>query len=313
MGTRIDLWLQADQPTAAIAFAQVEELFRDVEQALSRFNPSSDLSRLNAQPETWVAVSKTLWNVLALSLEYADLTDGQFDPTLLHALRAAGYTESFDRMDVKEVKQAPSVGQIQGWRSIRLDEASRRVWLPQGIGLDFGGIAKGYAAQWAARLLGLWGPCLVDAGGDLVAGDEPSGMAGWPVKILAPRVDGQEAQRALVSLTVANQALATSGVDHRRWLVDGKPAHHIIDPRTGVPAVTDALTVSVIAPHGAEAEVWAKVAILRGTRGLDRLDQAGVPVLVIDGDHTLHINETMSRHIDQVDTQIILHTGQMII
>ena len=295
MGTRIRLWLDADPSTAPRALAEGEALFRDVEQALSRFNPNSELCHLNDRAGSWVTVSRTLWEVLHAALDYAEETGGLFDPTILNTLKSAGYNRSFSTIGRGGQAEAQPLSQPSAhWQDIQRDPSKHRVWLPPGLGLDFGGIAKGYTAQWAAQLLGLWGPSLVEAGGDVVAGDPPSGLEGWPVAIASPRVDESEPTTTVANLFVANGAVATSGIDHRQWLVNGKPAHHIIDPRTGEPAVTDALTVSVLAPSGTEAEVWAKVGLILGIEGgLDALNERRIPTLIIDQQYQLHINELM--------------------
>jgi thiamine biosynthesis lipoprotein len=300
MGTQIDLWVEADPPDAQAAFAEAEGCFRDAEAALSRFDPSSELSHLNARAGQWVPVSRLLWDVLLLALDYAAESDGIFDPTVLGALKAAGYDRSFTQIGSGgQAVGAQSHAPTGGWREIEVDSTGRAVWLPPGVGLDFGGIAKGYTAGWAARWLSVWGPGLVDAGGDLVAGDPPHGKPGWPVTILTPRIDGQVSDTALASLPLDNAALATSGIDHRFWLVDGKPAHHIIDPRTGQPADTDALTATVIAPSGSAAEVWAKVALIGGVEeGMALLSQRDIPALIVDQSRELHVSPLMQAQID---------------
>jgi thiamine biosynthesis lipoprotein len=301
MGTQIDLWVEADPSDAQAAFAEAEGCFRDAEAALSRFDPTSELSRLNARSGEWVAVSKLLWDVLIQALDYADETDGVFDPTVLGALKAAGYDRSFTQIGSGgQAAGGQAQTQTSGWREIDIDPSDRAVWLPPGVGLDFGGIAKGYTAGWAVRWLSVWGPGLVDAGGDLVAGDAPRGEPGWPVTILAPRINGQVSETTLASLPLNNAALATSGVDHRFWLVDGKPAHHIIDPRTGQPAATDALTVTVMASSGPAAEVWAKVALIGGVEtGMALLSQRGIPALIVDQDRAAHVSPLMQVRLDQ--------------
>jgi thiamine biosynthesis lipoprotein len=314
MGTQIDAWIEAEPESADQALGQVETLFRDVEAALSRFNPASELSKLNAQSETWVPVSKTLWSVLTLALEYAEETEGVFDPALLGALRAAGYSESFERIGYGgPIEPAGAAARTGGWRAIRLDAERRRVWLPGDAELDFGGIAKGYTAGWAALLIGLWGPCLIDAGGDLAAGDAPAGLPGWPVTILAPRIEGRESTGALVSLTLANNSLATSGVDLRRWKIGGRAAHHLIDPRTAQPAESEAVTVSALAPTGAAAEVWAKLGLIKGAAGLAALSERNIPALIISRDHALHFNNAMWQRIHEVDTEVevVVHSSEV--
>ena len=295
MGTNIRLWIEADPATAGQALADAEALFREVERALSRFASTSELCRLNEQTGQWVKVSKTLWAVLSVAIEFAEETDGLFDPTILNALKAAGYNRSFTAIGRGGKAQAQAIPPTAArWQDIRLDPTKRQVWLPDGLGLDFCGIAKGYTAQWAAALMGLWGPCLVDAGGDVVAGDPPAGWIGWPVSIAGPRRDDGKPPAPVADLLVANSAVATSGVDHRRWTVDGKPAHHIIDPRSGEPAVTDLLTVSMVGASAMEAEVWAKVGLILGIeKGMAALSKRGFPTLMIDPQLKQHTNKPM--------------------
>jgi thiamine biosynthesis lipoprotein len=299
MGTTIELWLDTDDESAWQAFLLIEELFYDVTRILSRFNPTSELSRLNVQSERWVPVSRTLWDVLDVALDFARDTQGLFDPTVLHSLKAAGYDRSF--VEIGSGGKAPprrAPYQAGQWQDVLMDPERRAVWLPPGVGLDFGGIAKGYTAQWAVQLLSVWGPCLVNAGGDIVAGHAPRTLAGWPVSVGVPRINGAESNADVAFFWLANEALATSGVDHRNWFSTGKPAHHIIDPRTGQPAITDVLTASVIAPTGSAAEVWAKVALILGTEmGVARLSREGLLVMLIDRHQALHLNPPMRKQI----------------
>ena len=112
--------------------------------------------------------------------------------------------------------------------------------------------------------LNQWGPCLVDAGGDVVAGDAPADHPGWPVALTAPSsVDAGEPEDVMV-LWLNNGALATSGVDYHHWTQDGRPRHHIIDPRTGVPALTDVVTATVLSADAMRAEAWAKATLIAG-------------------------------------------------
>ncbi|MCP4418154.1 MAG: FAD:protein FMN transferase, partial [Chloroflexi bacterium] len=96
MGSQISLWLEAEPHIVATAFAQVEALFAENERTLSRFLPESELSQVNGRSGQWVSVSNLLWDVLAEALAGAEATDGLFDPTMLTALEAAGYTHSFE-------------------------------------------------------------------------------------------------------------------------------------------------------------------------------------------------------------------------
>jgi thiamine biosynthesis lipoprotein len=152
--------------------------------------------------------------------------------------------------------------------------------------LDLGGVAKGWAAQRAMRKLERFGPALVDAGGDIAISGLRSGGRPWLVGIDDPRQEGE----SIGTLRLGRCGVATSGRDYRRWKQDGRWKHHIIDPRTGEPAVTDVLTATVIAQTVLDAEMAAKVVLILGSRkGLAWLE--GRPgyagVLVTDGGDVL--------------------------
>lgn len=300
MGCQMAAWLEIDdQAAAAAAFAEVEALFAKNEQALSRFRADSELTLLNANSGAWTPVSDLLWDVLTLALGMAAVTDGRFDPTLLTALEQAGYTESFERItsggdNGRWQAHALAVGR---WADVQLDEARQAVYLPEGVRIDFGGIAKGYTAQQAVNVLSTWGPCLVDAGGDLAAGAAPTGYPGWPVAVGAPWTKAAPTPEDLVTLWLAQGALATSGIDYRSWERDGQVKHHLIDPQTAVPADTDALTVTVLHQDAAQAEAWATATLVAGSRaGLDALVNLELAGLMVTGNGRVLVTPAMHRY-----------------
>jgi thiamine biosynthesis lipoprotein len=157
---------------------------------------------------------------------------------------------------------------------------TRCLTLPDGCRLDFGGVAKGWAAQQAAIRLAAAGPALVNAGGDIaITGLRPGGES-WPVGVADPFRPSMH----LEILHLEGGGVATSGKDYRRWTVNGQRQHHLIDPRTGLPAESDVLAATVIAPTVMIAEALAKLVLLSGSAaGLHLLDGdpalAGVIVL----------------------------------
>ena len=159
------------------------------------------------------------------------------------ALVAAGYDRTFDDVSA----EGPPVSARACGGVVRIE--GRTIELEPGFRLDLGGIAKGYAVDRAAELLSGVGPCLVNAGGDLVARDRS-----WPVGV--ETADGQ------ITLALEDGAIATSGTDRRRWRRGRAEAHHLIDPALGLPAASDYLRVTVIAPTATEAEVVAKAVFL---------------------------------------------------
>lgn len=292
MGCQIAAWLDIEGAyTAQAALDQVEALFRHNEQVLSRFLPDSELSLLNGRSEQWVSVSPLLWQVLTTALSLAELTEGLFDPTLLSAVEAAGYTRSFTQLDGTSASLSyPEPGR---WSAIRLDSVRQAVWLPAGVRLDFGGVAKGMTAQQAVDLLSAWGPCLVDAGGDLTAGAAPHHWAGWPVAVTIPTFAGETED--LFSLWLAESSLSTSGVDYRRWQQNGRLAHHIIDPRTGCPAATDLLTATVLLRNAAQAEAVATAVLVQGQEaGTAWLERYQIPAVLVNQAHSVYLTASMA-------------------
>lgn len=221
------------------------------EAALSRFDPSSDLSRLNANAGTWVDVDERLADALELALAARAETRGRFDPTILPALVAAGYDRSFEELDERPPRPA------DGWRAgATVEVDARRARVAAGAAVDLGGIGKGYAATRAlAAMRSAWPDlpgAVVDLGGDLGFSGCPPDGGPWRIDIADPRVPGRTAARVLL----AGGGIATSGRDVRRF-GPGRSLHHLIDPTTGAPAVPGPLAVTVVAPDPATAEAHA--------------------------------------------------------
>ena len=131
----------------------VETLFEEWEDALSRFRPGSELSRLNDRVGTPVRVGPILLAAVEASLAAARATGGLFDPTLRHELVRIGYDRSFDELGNEVVDRAGVPKGGGGWRRVALDRAGGTVTLPAGTGFDLGGIAKGMAVDAALELL----------------------------------------------------------------------------------------------------------------------------------------------------------------
>jgi FAD:protein FMN transferase len=267
--------------------SRVPEWFENWEQILSRFREDSELNRLNQSPGRVVQTSPVLWQVIQASLQAARQSNGLVSPTLLAALESSGYDRTFEALRPSTLRQRPGWMLPGDWRAIECDDATCSISLPPGVRLDLGGIAKGWAADQAARRLGIHAPALVNAGGDIeVTGPQANGDP-WPIGVADP----SEPDRNLELLMLAQGAVATSGRDYRRWRRNGVWQHHIIDPRTGEPADTDILTTTVIAPTAVEAEVAAKRVLILGSRaGLDWLEgestMAGL--IVLESGYVVH-------------------------
>jgi FAD:protein FMN transferase len=247
-----------------------------LEQRWSRFIDSSEICELNRRAGQAVAVSTETVLLVERAIEAWRMTGGGFDPTVLGAVLRAGYDVSFDTMPAE--KTAAHSALIVGCTDITVD--GHTVRFPSGIGFDPGGIGKGLAADIVIGELladGAAGAC-VNLGGDLrVAGSNPRGEA-WTIAIEHPSTDEPV---ALVGLHAG--AVATSTTLRRRWTVDGHVRHHLIDPTTGEPSLSDLELTTVITGQAWIAEVMAKAVLLRGSaRAFDIVDDSQVQVLTVD-------------------------------
>jgi thiamine biosynthesis lipoprotein len=278
MGTDVELLAYPELHLHVVD--QVQARFLEVEVALSRFRKDSELSRLNRSKGRLFRSSPLLQRVLTGALDAAVQSGGLFDPTVLSAVEAAGYTRSFDRMagevDSFEVEAAGRLTDIE----IREDGA---IVLHNGVRVDLGGYAKGWTVDSCEELLRGCDSWVVNAGGDLLArGAGPSGE-GWLVGIEDPF----DRSGDVGVLLARDCAVATSSRMRRRWATKSGQAHHIIDPATGRPADTGLASVTVIAGSSAQAEVLAKVLFLLGSRGgpryVETLEGVGAVFVLDDG------------------------------
>lgn len=259
---------------------EVPGWFENWEQTLSRFRADSELNLLNQQAGSVVHMSSELWDVMQAAMEAWHDSDGLVTPAVLPALEHAGYVRTFEQLDEVLPSDESVLPVRESIQEILLDANDHTILLPQGMKLDFGGVAKGWAAHQAMQRMSDLGPVLVDAGGDIAISDSLGDGTPWPIGVNDPFNRGAQIER----LYVHQGGVATSGRDHRRWQQSGEWRHHIIDPRAGLPAVTDLLSVTVIAETVMAAEMAAKVVLILGSEaGLDWLDgregMAGLAVL----------------------------------
>lgn len=263
MNTDVAAWLWCDDAsTARRALAAVQRTFAGAHARFTRFDAASELSALNASAGRPFSASPDLYEVVEWAMVFAGMTDGLFNPAIIGALEAAGYDRTFDV--VKSGVEGGSYD-LPSWPvtlpRIALDAERREITLPAGVRIDLGGIAKGWTVYRAARQLSAYGPCLVDAGGDMMTFGVAQGESAWRVGVADPL----DARRDLVTLRLRDGAVATSGIDRRRWRRNGAMQHHLIDPRTGRPSTGDLISATLIAPTTIEAEVYAKTVFLLGS------------------------------------------------
>ncbi len=260
------------------AFARIEEL----NGKLSDYDTDSELSQLSRTSGlgTNVVLSPDLWDVLARSQELAQASAGGFDVTvgpIVNLWRKARREHQLPRPDLLRAAR-----ERVGWPKLHLDARRRTARLDvEGMRLDLGAIAKGYAVDAALSVLAAHGiqSALVSGGGDLAVSAAPPGRKGWQIE-LAP-LDASNAPPARF-VALHHAALATSGDLFQHVEIDGRRYSHIVDPRTGV-GLTDHSLVTVIAPDCTTADSLATaVSVLGPARGLRLIqNRRGVEARII--------------------------------
>ncbi len=294
------------------AVALTKEHLAELDLAVSRFRPDSEVSRLAARAatgDTWCFASPLLADHVIMALRAARLSAGLVDPTVGSALVANGYDADLSVVRARrgiaptgaiagagagagagaEFRAAPGapVGPspaVPGWQRVFLDERTQRLSTPRGILLDFGATAKARAADSIAALLAgrLPGGFLVNLGGDIaVSGVVPDG--GWRIGVEA--ADGDIRQ----VVTSTGQAMATSSTRLRTWTAaDGEVHHHIVDPRTGRTARSPWAQVTCVAVSALEANTASTAAIVLAEAAPGWLEAHGIPARLdhLDGSVT---------------------------
>lgn len=274
-----------DTPTDAAfraAFARIKE----IEEHMSLHLSTSEIARVNsAAGKEAVAVSSDTFLVVKKALEIARLSSGAFDPTVGVLVQAWGIGgDSPRRPDDEEI--ARLLGLV-GWQRVVLDEEQETIFLAdEGMVLDLGAIAKGYAADEAARLLVEHGvrSAIVNLGGNvLTVGRKVDGSL-WKIGIQDP-----ESERGAYALIVEldDTSLVTSGPYERFFVLEGETYHHILDTTTGYPVENELISASIITKSSFLADALSTTLFALGPqRGLalvEGLDGVEAIMFTADG------------------------------
>jgi thiamine biosynthesis lipoprotein len=275
----------ADTQALPEAFAIVQAELQRIDETCSRFRDDSELAALNRSAGRSFAASPLLLEALAVALYAAARTDGDVDPTVGRSLGALGWDRDFTvvvaRRDAPRLRIVPAAG----WTRVRLDRARGTVRIPAGVEIDLGATAKALAADRCARAVhaATRTSTLVNLGGDIaLAGAAPG--AGWPVRVTDDHRSDVTAPGQTIALAAGG--LATSSTAVRRWRAGGVDLHHIVNPRTGIPAAEVWRTASVAAADCVQANSASTAAIVRGEGAVAWLETAGLPARLVRRDGT---------------------------
>jgi FAD:protein FMN transferase len=294
MGVEFEVVLYAaDEQQAKAALDAAMARIAELDKRLSDYDLASELSRLSATSDVRhndpargafapVTLSDDLWQVLSASQSLSEKSGGAFDVTVGPLTKL--WRRARRRRELPEPELLTAAKASVGYRFLQLDSRSKTATLLKpNMRLDLGGIAKGFAADEAVKVVqarGI-GRVLVRASGDIAAGDAPPGEKGWLVGI-APLEPDQPPERFLY---LANGAISTSGDARQHLVVAGHRYSHILDPRTREP-IEGRSSVTVVAPRGMLSDALASaVSVLGPQDGLQLIEQYdGTELLMVHED-----------------------------
>ena len=259
MGTRIvvELWA-TDQAQGDAAIEAVLAEMRRVDQAMSTYKPTSELSIVNARAaQQPIKISRELFDLLSTSLEYSRITDGAFDVTYA----SVGYMYDFRKHVRPDEKQIAAALPGINYRHVELDPKNSTVHFARpGVRVDLGGIGKGHAVDRGIAVLQARGidHALVTAGGDSRIIGDRFGQP-WVVGIRHP----DRKDEVIARIPLEDAALSTSGDYERYFDEDGVRYHHIIDPKTGHSA-SKVRSATIIGPTATRTDGLSKTAFVLG-------------------------------------------------
>ncbi len=272
MGTRCRVSLVEPNRKATNDFLQsLLEWVSDFEAKYSRFIDSSLISRINAAAgQHPVEIDEETNRILSLCAELHFFTQRVFDPTTLPLIRLWDWKKN--PAGLPSADAIARARELVGWNLVQ--RTANSVYLPKtGMALDLGGIGKEYAVDIVLQMGGTHGisNLLVDFGQDLRVQGKPPGKPAWHIGLEDPNNPGS----CWGSVAATDRAVASSGDYLRHFVLNGKRYGHILDPRTGYPAETDCLAVSIVAPSCTMAGILSTSAFILGPKaGYDMIHRS---------------------------------------
>jgi thiamine biosynthesis lipoprotein len=270
-----------DELALARIASAVRAVLDDAGRRLTRFDPASELSRINADPRAVVPVSPLVARLARSAVWAGAASGGLVDATLVDEIEAAGYATSrtglapaslADALAAAPARRAAAPRSSPGFARLSV-LAGDQIARPPGVRLDSGGLVKGLASDVAAERVPADVRFAISVGGDLALGG-----GDWEVAVTGA-ASGDEVHR----LRTRCAGVATSGVGERLWRrPDGAFAHHLLDPATGEPAWTGLVSATAAGSSALEAEVLAKTALLSGPMAARRVLRRHGGVLQLD-------------------------------
>ncbi|MBQ8000051.1 MAG: FAD:protein FMN transferase [Ruminococcus sp.] len=295
LDTVIDITAYGENAEDAVSAAK-DEVYR-LEKLLSVTDAGSDIYRINTSQGEAVKINNETLELIEKSLLMSDATEGNFDITMYNVIKLWGFTTGEYKVpDESEI--ADALANI-GNDKITLQDGNC-ITVSQGTELDLGGIAKGYIADKAAEVMisaeADYG--LISLGGNIrTVGEKPTGEL-WKVGIRHPEDSGY-----FITLSTEEGSVITSGAYQRNFTQDGVTYHHIIDPDSGKPSASDAVSVTIIGSDGAMCDALSTAVFVGGTEYADRLYQqnGNFEYVILSDDNCVYASKGLEGRLELAD------------
>lgn len=279
MGTLVEITVaNSDNNLVQMATSRAFDEMIRIERLMSTYIADSEISRINdAAGKEAVPVSKEVLEVIEAGIEWGKKTDGIFDITIHPLVKAWNFDDGGETVPSTETLNRAK--QLVNFRDIRISNG-KVLLTREGMAINLGGIAKGYAVDRAIHILrGLVPSGIINAGGDLYAFGQRGKGRPWVIGLQHPR----KPQKVLASFALTNQAVATSGDYQRYFMKDGKRYHHILDPATGLPA-EGPISVTILAGNVMDADALSTAVFIMGAdKGLKWVESMnGVEAMIVE-------------------------------
>jgi len=246
---------------------QAAEKCEEIEKIFSRFKQDSELTKINSSLGTYFQASAQMLVVAKLALEYCEKTQGYFDPRIIGELEQAGYANDFQQIGITKLSEKSR--EVDFKKQLEKDLIIKDGGVTFFERMDFAGVVKGFTTDMIVEFFKDcgWKNFLVDCGGDMFFVGKDKNDNTWYIDI-----EGIAYQNLMLQLD--QQGIATSGIGKRKWEIEGRRFHHLVNPKKLAQYSFELKSVTVVAESTCQADVWAKTLFIMGSAGAKELAQA---------------------------------------
>jgi len=293
MDTIVSITVVADSRDAAEK--AMDKTFPEISRfgdLINFYSDNSELAEINRNAGIHaVKVSPETLDVIGKAVFAADKSGGAFDPTLGPIVKLWDFLKKNRPTEIEIANTLPLVN----YKDILIDRTDSTVFLKRkGMMIDLGGIAKGYAADLAVESLKKEGILsgLVSIAGDIRTFGMKPDKSPWTIGIKNPRQTGEK-DELVAKIRLSDRAISTSGDYERYFIAEDKRYHHLLDPKTGMPA-SGCRSVSIVTDKAANTDAFSTAVFILGPdKGMKLAEEMGMDAMIIDSSGTIHMTSSI--------------------